>query len=273
MGVLGEHVVKNGTLIPESMAVVPVLRREVQYGFQTYESLRVLHGEVVHLDDHLVRLRHSCEGIGLTHPFTEAMIASWVRKLIEEDRIGDATMKIQIYGGPDSLCFVSAAPLITYPDAYYRDGVKLTTYHGERLLPNCKTGNLLLQYMALEDAKRKGGFEAILIDRKGDALEGTRSNFYAFHDGVLYTAPDAEVLLGVTRSRVLKAAGLLGITVVKQAPTEVLLNQGYYDEAFVSATSMAAMPASRINEVVLRGGHERTLRICRMVRDWELTDQ
>lgn len=272
MAQTGEHIIKNGKAIKSEDALVPVTLREVQYGFQTYESLRVLHGQVVHLEDHLERLKHSCEGIHLTHPFSYKEIGDWVRELITLDGIGDATMKIQVYGGPKAMCFVSAQPIISYPASYYQDGVKLFTYHGERLLPNCKTGNLLLQYMALEDAKRQGGFESILVDRRGLALEGTRSNFYAFRNGTLYTAPDSDVLLGVTRSRVLKACKVLGIPVVFEAPSESDLNKGVYDECFVSATSMAAMPACSINSVVLSKDHSRTLKICKMVRDWELTD-
>ncbi len=271
-GKLGDHVIKNGQLIPSSHAVVPVQLREVQYGFKTYESLRVLGGGVVHLEDHLSRLAHSCEGIHLVHPFGYDQIAFWVHKLIEADHIGDATMKIEVYGGPSSMCFVMASSIISYPEHYYTKGVKCITYHGERLLPTCKTGNLLLQYMALEEAKRDGGFEAILVDRHGRALEGTRSNFYAFHQGVLYTAPDDLVLGGVTRSRVLKACKQLGIPVLFQSPSEQELNEGYYEEAFISATSMGAMPLCAIDSRLFSGSKERTVAICKLVRSWELTE-
>ena len=52
-------------------------------------------------------------------------------------------------------------------------------------------------------------------------------------------------------------------------PSDVII---YYDEAFISATSMAAMPVTQINKVHLPGNRKRTLAICKMVRDWELTD-
>lgn len=97
---IGEHVIKDGVVIDSRDAVVPVGLREVQYGFCTYESLRVLHGKVVHLDDHLSRLRISCEGIRLAHPFLYTAIAEWVYLLIQTDGIDDATMKILLYGGP-----------------------------------------------------------------------------------------------------------------------------------------------------------------------------
>ncbi|MCH3908357.1 MAG: aminotransferase class IV [Sphaerochaeta sp.] len=270
---LGTHVVYNGKVVDVAAAVVPVTNREVQYGFCTYESLRVLGGKVVHLDDHLARLKASCDGIHLAHPFTSGEIGSWVFRLIDADGLQDATMKILMYGGPEPRCFVIASPLLAYPDSFYTNGVGVITYHGERLLPNCKTGNLLLNYMAVEEAKRQGCFEAVLIDREEEALEGTRSNFYAFRSGTLYTAPDEKVLLGVTRSRVLKAAAQLHIPVVFQAPKEADLLSGLYDECFISATSMAAMPIARIGSVKLPPSHQRTLSICKMVRTWELDDR
>jgi D-alanine transaminase/branched-chain amino acid aminotransferase len=270
---IGAHVVKNGKMVSKEEAVVPVTLREVQYGFFTYESLRVLHGEVVHLEDHLERLAHSAEGIRLTHPFSYKDIGSWVHALIAADGISDATMKITLYGGPEAMCFVTASKILSYPDAYYQHGVKVITYEGERLMPSCKTGNLLLNYMALEEAHRHDGFEAELVDRNGEILEGTRSNFYAFHDGTIYTAPDGKVLLGVTRSSVLRAAKQLCYPVVFQAPKRRDLLSGVYDEAFISATSMGAMPVSQLDGKMFTLPKERTNRICALVRSWELEDE
>ncbi|NCB06238.1 MAG: amino acid aminotransferase, partial [Clostridia bacterium] len=61
----------------------------------------------------------------------------------------------------------------------------------------------------------------------------------AFRDGKLYTAKDDDVLLGITRERVIKAATILGIQVVYEAPLAKDLHAGLYDELFISATSMA----------------------------------
>ncbi|MFA6846550.1 MAG: aminotransferase class IV [Sphaerochaetaceae bacterium] len=269
---IGEHVIKNGRLISQSEAVVPVTLREVQYCFCTYESLRVLHSQIVHLDDHLLRLKNSCEGIHLTHSFSYEEIGSWTQDLIKADGIEDATLKILLYGGPSPMCFILASKLLTYPVSYYQDGIKVITYQGERLLPSCKTGNLLLNYMAVEEAKRQDGFEALLVNREDEVLEGTRSNFYAFKGGSLFTAKDEQVLLGVTRTRVLKAAEQLDIPIVFEAPLAQEVIQGYYDELFISATSMAAMPIAQVNDKRMGKEFSRTLRICDLVRKWEFSE-
>ncbi|HOE84371.1 MAG TPA: aminotransferase class IV [Sphaerochaeta sp.] len=267
---IGMHAVLNGALISAAEATVPVTDRAVQYGFSTYESIRVVGGHPVHLSDHLLRLQKSCEGIGLVHPFSSAQIERWVGALIAADAISDATIRIQLYGGDHPMLFILASAMLTYPEQYYRDGVGATTYRGERLIPSCKTGNLLLNYMALADANRRGNFEALLVDRHGHILEGTRSNFFAFRDGVLYTARDGEVLLGITREQVIRAAAKLSIPVVYEAVQVEDLFAGLYDELFISATSMAAMPLSHVDGMSFLGSYRRTLAIKDLVRSWEM---
>jgi branched-chain amino acid aminotransferase len=263
---IGSHAICNGRVIPATEAVVPVSSREVQHGFTTYESLSVVGGRPIHLEDHLQRLENSCQGIGLIHPFKAEVIQAWLMALIEVDGIEDATVRIQLYGGPSPLLFILASKILTYPDSYYTAGVKAITWEGERLIPSCKTGNLLLNYMALEGAKRQGCFEALLVDRHGFLLEGTRSNFYAFEGTTLYTAADDLVLQGITRETVIRVAKQLGFTVVYQAPSLSDLKAGRFDELFISATSMAAMPLARIDEVDYSGSFERTLAIGERVR-------
>jgi D-alanine transaminase/branched-chain amino acid aminotransferase len=199
-------------------------------------------------------------------------MADWVQSLIEKDELVEATVRILLVGGKEPLCFITASPLLSYPDSYYKEGVSAITYEGERLMPSCKTGNLLLNYMALEASRRVGGFEALLVNREGEILEGTRSNFFAFRDKKLFTAPSDKVLLGVTRERVIEAAEKQGIKVVFQAPLAKDVLGGLYDEVFVSATSMAAMPLNSLDGKSFSGKYDRTLAICTQVRAWELED-
>ena len=78
------------------------------------------------------------------------------------------------------------------------------------------------------------------------------------------------MLLGVTRERVIQAAKVLGIEVVYQAPQAKDLQQGLYDELFISATSMAAMPLSSLDGKAYKPPFERTNAISALDRSWEL---
>ncbi len=269
---VGVHAIHNGAVVLAKDAVVPVTLREVQFGFSTYEALRVVKGHIVHLEDHLIRLDNSCSGIKLSHPFTRQQISGWVHELIRIDGLDEASLRIQLYGGSNPQLFVLASALLTYPDTYYSEGVRAITFTGERLYPSCKTGNLLLNYMALEQARSQGCFEALLVDRNHRILEGTRSNFFAFKDQVLYTAADEQVLLGITRDRVLKAASQSGYRIVFEAPSVEAVAAGSFDSAFISSTSMAAMPLASMDGVQFSKPFDKTLSIMRLVRSWELDD-
>lgn len=264
---MAKHAIKNGALILEEEALVPITSREVQQNFSVYEALRIIDNKVVHLRDHYKRLQGSASTIGLKLNMSYEELENSLKLLLEADNLTDATVRIVVYGGKLDTVFITWENLLTYPDSYYTEGIKVITYEGERFLPTCKTSNLLLNYLAREKASESGAFEALLIDRFNRVLEGTRSNFYAIKDNVLFTAPDELVLSGVTRISVLQAAEELGLTIVYEAVEASTLYD--YDEVFISSTSMAAMPICEIDGKQVRKEHPITLKIKEMVRELE----
>ena len=119
------HAIKNGGIILEENAVVNITLAPVQSNFSVYEALRVLNKHVVHLEDHVERLKNSAFSIGLNLPKVE-----WkeeIDKLIEEDGITDATMRILVVGTEKPLWFITWNTLLTYPDSYYKEGVSAIT--------------------------------------------------------------------------------------------------------------------------------------------------
>lgn len=271
---LGNHAIVNGTIINSEDTVVNIQSHAVQFSFSVYESLRVLSGKPVFLTDHLNRLFHSAEGIQLSHPFTAEEITEWIHLLVRTDHIEDCSLRLLIVGGEKPLCFLTTSPLLTYNFKEYISGVAVSSYHGERLFPTLKTSNLLMSHVALEGAKAKGCFEAVLVDHDGLIREGTRSNFFGFKkDGKLYTAPDDIVLSGVTRTRVVKAAADMSISVVYEAPKLSEVLSGEFDEIFLSSTSMATMPIKRLDEKIFSLNHDRTFAIHERIREMEKSDR
>lgn len=262
------NAIKNGEIIREEEAVVPITARAIQYSFSIYEALRIVKGHIVHLDDHLARLKNSANAIGLKIAFSDSDIEKWLDKLIDNDKISDATARILVIGGDYPALFITYQDLLTYPDSYYEKGVKCEFYFGERFLPYAKTSNLLMSYIALEEAKSNGAFEALLVNKKGAITEGTRSNFYAISSNKLYTADDSQVLSGVTRIAILKAAAELGLEVIFDAPKYDDIF--YFDGVFLSSTSMAAMPIAEIGgRKTGRKAHDTIIEIKDLVRKWE----
>ena len=106
-----KHAIRNGLLIPEEEAVMPITVREVQQNFSVYEALRLVDGHVVHLDDHIRRLEASASMIGLRLP--SAPWQDWIDLLCKGDGLDEATLRIS--GGTDAYSPVRSAcePLVS----------------------------------------------------------------------------------------------------------------------------------------------------------------
>lgn len=270
MEYLGKYAIQNGALIEVSSACLPINERAVQFGFGVYETVGVLRGHAVYLDEHLNRLLISALGVDLTHPFSVPEICDWVAKLLEKNQVGDGTLRILLVGTKEPLLFITTHPKLDYPEPYYREGVSVITYPGERLLPRYKTNSLLLNFLALRLAREQDAFEALFVDREGLVLEGTRSNVFAFVGDVLHTADDMLVLEGVTRDKVLRAAKELGFTLSYLPITAEKILAKHYEELFISSTSMGALPIAKVDGEVVSQEFSRTLAIHQLIRQWEL---
>ena len=260
--------IKNGVVIPESEAVIPVTDRGLQYSYSVYEYLRIKQGVFVHLDEHIARLRESLDGIGLRIQYSVEDIVDSLKHLCKEENLTDETFRILIVGGGEGYYFITHFPHTACPDEFYKVGIKCTTFHGERYLPTMKTGNLLMQFLALKDAESKGCYEGLLVNSKGYVTEGTRSNFYGIKDGVIYTASDDEVLHGVTRLGLVDSARKLGIP-IKYEPVYAT-DFEKYDSLFITSTSMKALPIDEIDGVKMpRKAQDIVLKLSDLIGEWE----
>ena len=135
-----------------------------------------------------------------------------------------------------------------YPDAaLYESGVRTELFSGERKNPNIKMMDQELRDAADAAIKRSGAFEVLLVDRKGNITEGSRSNVFFIKDNKVVTPPTEQVLPGVTRSKVIDVAGALGLE-LHQIPVAAE-SAGDYDAAFISGTSLEVLPVSEIGDL------------------------
>lgn len=133
-----------------------------------------------------------------------------------------------------------------YPDKkIYRDGVKVMTYNYVRFLPEAKTLNMLPSYLAYSEGRRQGAYDTLFIDKKGCIAEGTRTNFFAIKNKILYTAPVGKVLDGVTRRTVIDCALENGFKIIEK---DIKLEGiSKFDGAFLTSTSGKIVPIKTIH--------------------------
>ena len=112
-------------------------------------------------------------------------------------------------------------------------------------LAGLKTTSYAENVVALAEAKRRGGTEAIFANLAGHLCEGTGSNVFYVVDGELRTPTLASgCLAGVTRALVLEWCG--GVEV--DEPIEVLTGAS---EIFLASTTRDVQPVSRWDDRVL----------------------
>ena len=259
---------QNGEILPAEAATVSLFDVAYEYGYGVYESLRVVRGIPYFLDEHLARLERSAALIGLSHPFSIEQVAAWVRALADRIEEPAYNLKILLVGGPRPedarLSILPLAP--SFPErSWYRDGVAACTARHERWNPDAKTLNMLPSYLLYRDAKAKGCYDALLVDRDGAVREGTRTNVFIVEGDILATPSADRVLGGVARKLTLILARRSGWTVREEAiPLERLLRA---DAAFFTSTSSKVLPIATVDGAALPPVPERLRSLQRAYED------
>ncbi len=228
-------------------------------GYGVFDFMRTYGGKPFYLDGHVKRLVRSATLIGLAVPWSEQEIFDITMETLKRNDHKESNVRIVITGGvsPDSITpqgnsnlMVMVTPLHALPATWYSEGVKVITTHVERFMPDAKTTNYIPGILALENARKQDAIESIYVDRYGNLLEGTTTNFYAFIDGKLVT-PATGMLPGITRKVILELAdGVFDVEMRDIKKDEIRL----MDEAFLSASNKEIVPVTEIDCVTIGDG-------------------
>ncbi|QQS19454.1 aminotransferase class IV [Candidatus Saccharibacteria bacterium] len=238
----------NGAVLPLEKAVVPLASIEYSYGFGVYETIRVSDGKPRFIKDHCQRLQTSADTIGLEHNYKPSQIEAFVTDIVKANEVETCNVKVLLIGSKaatDADIYILCLAPYFVDRKLYKTGCHCTTYEYERMYPHAKTLNMLPSYLAYRDAVRAEAHDALLINRRGEITEGTRSNFFVMRDTTIFSPPESDILLGVTRDHVLKLARAQGFDIVHQPiPLDSLAS---YDTAFLTSTSAKILPIHSVD--------------------------
>lgn len=245
------HFSQNGQILPIDQATVPLENIEYMYGFGVYESMKVRKGTLYFVKEHVARLFTSASIIELEHVFTRENIIVYIQELVEKLHIDACNIKMLLIGAEEAknaqLYIIPLAPL--FPDRkLYTHGAKVITVSYERWYPHAKSLNMLPSYLAYRKAKKMGGYDGLLVDKEGNILEGTRTNFFAMNGRNLFMAPLERVLEGVTLKTVLHVAKQHGFTVTEKNISLSSLPE--YEATFLTSTSSKIVPLRQIDDLL-----------------------
>ncbi|MQC17055.1 MAG: hypothetical protein DWG82_02315 [Chloroflexi bacterium] len=244
----------DGVLVPRDEARVSVDDFGLRYGLTCFETMLARRGRVFRLDAHLDRLEASLRLFGVEPPSRDGL-AEAVERTLGANRLDDAAVRLSVTPGrggrpalpatgPPSV-FVTADPLgAPRPRArlWVSTGVRLDSARPWR---GAKVGQFAPYLLARLEAESHGADDALLMNERGDLVEGSTANLFALQDGCLLTPPlDDGPLPGVTRACAIEVARAAGIEVYEVSLP--VTGVSVWDAAFLTSSIVGLAPIESI---------------------------
>jgi len=199
-------VVFNGALMAASEAMVSPLAAGFSHGFGVFETLRAQGGCVLFRDDHLDRLRASCEALDLGPLAGREALADQLAEVLAANGLMDCVLKVHVARagvGVDTVVFVRDP---VAPARHPQNGVRVLLDRDvapSKWVAGHKCANYLRNLLARAHAQSEGCEEALFVDPTGRVCEGAGTNVFWVRDGVVFTPSlDCAILPGVMRKQV-----------------------------------------------------------------------
>jgi len=251
----------NGKFVPENKASISVYDLGLLRGFAVFDFLRTYNFKPFYLKEHLKRLLNSAKIIGLKHNYSLEKLEKIVIKTLNKNKhLKEANIRIILTGGnakdfitpskPNLIVMVT--PVKNLPEYYYKNGGKLITKTYERIDPKAKTIIYTDSVRFLMEAKKKKAIEVLLIDKDGNILECTTSNFFAVKNNEILTPPTGKILEGITRKVVIEICKKYGIKIIEREIQSEEIRD--FDEAFITASNKEILPIVRIDKIKIGDG-------------------
>ena len=264
----------NGNITDEAHAVISVFDHGFLYGEGIYETLRTYHGHPFLFDRHMHRLRRSASMLALPIPLSDAEIdarfrdtlgaaglrggpnqEAYVRMLVTRG-VGDLSYDLDACPSPSIIVIVK--PQVDPRPELYERGVAVVIVstvrnHPGTVNPMIKSNNLLNNALAMREAVKRGGFEGVMRNYRGELAECTTSNLFVVKDGTALTPPiDSGLLPGITREFLFDVGAEHAIAVREAVLHDADLFDA--DESFLTSTTRELVPIVRVDGRAIGSG-------------------
>jgi branched-chain amino acid aminotransferase len=258
----------DGRLTHRNEAAISPFDSSVQGGDAVWEGLRLYHGRIFRLAEHLARLRRSATALAFTSVPSDQEITEQIRRTVQANGMTDnvhirltLTRGVKITSGMDPRLNQSGPTLIVLaehkPPVYDQSGITLITSSVRRtppdsLDPKIHHNNLLTSILAKIEANNAGADDAVMLDHRGFIAETNATNIFLVTGGLLATPTAAACPEGITRAAVLELAADAGIPhlVGDYSLTELYTAE----EVFVTGTMGGIAPVISVDGRVIGSG-------------------
>jgi branched-chain amino acid aminotransferase len=264
----------NGKVIPWEEATVHVFTHALHYGSSVFEGIRAYElpgGPAIFRGrEHYERLLFSCKVAHIPPPYTVDEFMQATADVLCGNKQRSAYIRPLVFRGYNTLgvdgrgcpveTIVASVPWGAYlGKEALEQGVDVQVSSWRRMAPGtlnalAKIGGQYVNSQNVVMEARDNGFsEGIALDVYGYVSEGSGENIFVIHQGVIYTPPFSNSILGgITRSSAITIAEELGYTVREMTiPREMLYMA---DEIFFTGTAAEITPVRSVDRMPVGAG-------------------
>jgi branched-chain amino acid aminotransferase len=243
--IVSERNIKNGEIITKENLEKMLEKDDVKI----YEVIRVINRRPVFLKEHYDRMAESIRLSGLKGRIGFCEFSESVNLLIKENSFSECNIRVSYFEENEEPVVLMYYVKSFYPERkLFEEGIFTVAVKLIRKNPNVKQYQANFKDAAEKAIRENNAFEAILINEDDTVSEGSKSNVFFVKDGKLVTSKNSQVLLGVTRSKVIETCEKNGIEVVKRTITYEELKD--FDGAFITGTSNDVLPIKAIGSIL-----------------------
>jgi branched-chain amino acid aminotransferase len=258
----------NGRLVHRDQAGISPFDSAVQGGDAVWEGLRLYHGKIFRLMEHLARLRSSALALAFAQIPSDDEIVREISRTLKANEMTDGvhirltlTRGVKITSGMDPRLNQSGPTLIVLaehkPPVYDRSGLTLITSSVRRPPPDCLDpkihhNNLLPSILAKIEANAAEADDALMLDLRGFVAETNATHLFLVSRQEVLTPRVAACPEGITRAVVLELCREHGIVCAER---DLSLTDVYRaDEAFCTGTMGELAAVVKVDGRTIGGG-------------------
>ncbi len=243
----------NNDFVRDQHAVLHYRDLAFQRGYGVFDFLKVRNGQPVFFEDHIDRFFYSSGQLHLNISHTREELDLIVRELIGRNEVNDCGIRFSLTGGYSEDGYLPAKPNLVISvhqfnlpaTGAFQKGIRLMSHAYQRQLPHIKTIDYLMAVM-LQPRLKEMQADDILYHHKGSITECPRANFFIVTaDNVLVT-PSHNILKGITRKKILKAASSFMEVEERLLQMDELKSAR---EAFITSTTKMVLPVDRVDDI------------------------
>jgi branched-chain amino acid aminotransferase len=260
----------NGEFFAREEARVSVFDSGFVLGDGIWEGLRVHHGKVAFLGQHLDRLYEGAKALDMDMEVTPQQLRERIYRVLEENTMHEGVhIRLMVSRGIKATPYQDPRITITPPTIViipeYKEalpetahkGIRLFTVHVRRGYPDVQDPKLnshskLNCITACIQAAKAGADEALMLDPHGFVATCNSTHFFIVRKGEVWTSTGDYCLGGITRGNVIQLCEQNDIPVRQK---NFSLTDVYgANEAFVTGTFAGLAPVAEIDGRVIGDG-------------------